>query len=120
GGVTRQVLLMNSDAALTFAPWRLCGGSGPLLPRKLRPAVFEDGEEGAGAEFFQRDAGGDGFLFRQRAAIDAAEEEIEQALAGGGIVEDRALQRCLRGLGDEVAQPRRRRRQALVEEAVGR
>ena len=40
--------------------------------------------EGAGADFFQREAGGEGFGFGDGSAGDAAEEEIQETLTGGG------------------------------------
>src|SRR5438552_477616 len=61
-----------------------------------------------------------GFLLRDRAGVDAAQEEVEQALAGGGVVEDVADQRRLRRLVDEVLEPRPGGVDALEEEAVQR
>src|SRR3981189_805919 len=81
-------------------------------------AVGEDLQEGAPAQLLERDAGDERLFLRECAAVDAAEEEVEQALAGGGVVEHVAHQRRLRGLADEVLQPLARRGQALEEEAV--
>ena len=52
------------------------------------------------------------------ARVQRAEEVVQQALAGGRVVEDVADQRGLRRLVDEVPQPIRGRREALEEEGV--
>src|SRR5207253_8855671 len=46
--------------------------------RLLSAPVVEDLEEGAAAEFLERQSGGERLLLLERAAIDAAEEEVEQ------------------------------------------
>ncbi len=57
---------------------------------------------------------------RERAAIDAPQEKIEQPLSGGRVIEHVAHQRGLRGFVDEISQTRRRRVQALEKERVYR
>ncbi len=62
---------------------------------------FEDFLEGAGADFLQTQAGGEGFGFGDGSAGDAAEQEVQQPLTGGGIVEDIAEKGGLGGFFDE-------------------
>jgi hypothetical protein len=57
--------------------------------------IVEDLHEAARAQFIQRQARRQRFLLRQRAAVDAADEVVEQALAGRGVVEDVADERGL-------------------------
>src|SRR5258706_2164025 len=110
----------------------------PALPLSLRPpraryghysdgllalpaAVLQDLDERAAAQLGGGQAAHlDGLGFRDRAAVPGAEEEIEQALAGRGVVEDVADEGRLSGLRDEVRQPRRRGFEAVEEERVER
>src|SRR4051812_45681329 len=57
-------------------------------------------------------------LFRDRPAVDGAQEVVEEALAGGGVVEDLADQRGLGGLMNEIAQAVGGGVEALQEEGV--
>src|SRR5437016_14465313 len=60
--------------------WTAVGARGLTLPS--RSAVLEDLEEAAAAELLERHAGGERLVLGQGAAVDAAEEEVEEALAG--------------------------------------
>src|SRR6185503_395155 len=59
-------------------------------------------------------------LLADGAAVDRAQEEVEQALPRRRVVEDVADERRLRRLGDEVGEPLRRRVEAVEEERVDR
>src|SRR5688572_12088462 len=77
----------------------------PTSALRLIPTVIEYFNERGGAKFLQGDAGSPcGFFGRDRAAVYCAEEEVKQALAGGGIVEDVADQGGAGGFFDEVAE----------------
>ena len=56
--------------------------------------------------------------FADRAAVQRAQEVVQQSLSGRGVVEDVADERGLRGLGDEVAEPLGRRVEPFEEERV--
>ena len=86
------------------------------LDRFLVRPILHDLDERAPVQFLQRDAGGHGLGFGDGAAGDAAQEEVEQALAGGGVIEHVAAERGL-GCGvDEAVQPPAGVVQALQEE----
>ena len=55
-------------------------------------AAFQYFEEGAGTDLFQGESGEGDFVLVNGAGIEGAEEEIEEALASGGIVENVAVQ----------------------------
>src|SRR5438067_2367375 len=57
---------------------------------------------------------------RRVVVVKSAQEVVEQALAGGGIVEDIAHERCLSGLLNKITQANRRRAQTFQEERIDR
>src|SRR5688572_5537082 len=65
-------------------------------------ARLQDLHERPPPQLVHRQPGGQGLFLREGAAVDAAQEEVEQALAGGGVVEDVADQSRLGRLGHEV------------------
>src|SRR5215204_3587472 len=66
--------------------------------------VLEDAHEGPSTELVGRHARhADGLVLRQRTAVDGAEEEVEQALAGCRVVEHVADERRLSRALHEVA-----------------
>src|SRR4030095_1472182 len=98
--------------------WR---GSRPASARLLGAPAAQDGDERAAAKLVEgQGAALGGVRLRERAAAHGAQEVIEQALAGGGVVEDVTDQRRLRRLADEVAQPLGGRVEALEKEGVER
>src|SRR5260221_6441983 len=82
------------------------------------PPPFHDLHERPAAQLVECEAGGQRFILRDRAAVQCAKEVVEQALAGGGVVEDIADERGLSCLLDEVVEPVRGRFQSLEEERV--
>ena len=72
------------------------------------------------AQLLEREARRERLLLGERAAVHAAQEVVEQALAGRGVVEDVADERRLAGLLDEVAQALGRGGEAFEEEGVDR
>src|SRR3954465_9010423 len=96
--------------------WNTCcdahlAGRARLL--RLRAARRHDLDEGLAADLVERQPGRQRLLLGDGAARDAAQEVVEQALAGGRVVEHVADQGRLRGLVDEVAQPLGRRPEAV-------
>src|ERR1043165_9413867 len=85
-----------------------------------RPPGGHDLDERFAADLVEREPGRKRFLLGDRAARDAAQEVVEQALAGRRVVEHVADQGRLGGLVDEVAQPLGRRGEAVEEERVDR
>ena len=77
-----------------------------------------DLQEGTGAEFGESQAGGFGFLFGEGSAAQSTEEVVEEALAGGGIVEHVSDEGGLGGFLDEVLETRGGDRQAFEKERV--
>ena len=75
-----------------------------IAPLILFSPALKNFQERARAQFLERQTGGERFLFCDRAASESAQEEIEQALAGRGIVEDVAKQRGKRGFFDKCFQ----------------
>src|SRR5262245_25053856 len=75
----------------------------PSTPRKkqspyqLASAVFQDLDEGAPSQLLEREARSQHLLLRDRPARDAAQEKVQEALPGGGVVEDVPHERGLRG-----------------------
>lgn len=68
-------------------------------------ASFEDLEERAGLQFFEGQRGGGGdFFLGHGARIDRLEEEVQEALAGGGVVEDVSNEGRLSSFLHEVLQ----------------
>src|SRR5215210_3954427 len=86
----------------------------------LSPAALQDPDEAARAQLVERESGRERLLFRQRAAVHPAQEIIEEALAGRGVVEDVAHQRRLSGLGHEVLEALGRGGESFEEEGVDR
>src|SRR6202011_2984175 len=68
------------------------------------PPPLQDLHERAAAQLLQREAGGQRLLLGDGAAVERAEEVVEEALTGRGVIEDVADQRGLPRLFDEVAQ----------------
>src|SRR3954453_5372161 len=88
---------------------------------KLRAApALQNLHERAAAELVEREPRRERFFLRDRAAVEGAEEVVQQALARRGVVEDVADERRLAGLLDEIAEALRRGRESLEEEAVDR
>src|ERR1043165_1446081 len=87
-------------------------GSGRRPPRR------HDLHERLAADLVEGEPGGERLLLGDRAAGDAAQEVVEQALAGRGVVEHVADQGGLRRLVDEVLEALRGGREAIEEEAV--
>src|ERR1700722_15955246 len=83
-------------------------------------AAFHDFQERSTAQFVDGEPGCRRFLLRESAAIQAAQQEIEQALAGGGIVEHVAHQSGLGGLTDKVSQAGGSRIKALQKKRKDR
>src|SRR5437764_3948101 len=90
-----------------------------LLGRAL-PPVLRDPREAPAAQLLEGDAGRQRFFLAERAAARAAQEEVEQPLAGRRVVEGVAGERRLPEPGDEVAQPLARAGEAFEEEGVER
>src|ERR1051325_11744952 len=99
-------------SATTARGIRRCGciasakpATGAASPGSCSATSLQNLHERSRAQLVQREAGRQGLVFRQRAAVDAADEIVEQALPGRGVVEDIADQRGLSRLLHEIAQP---------------
>ena len=79
---------------------------------------FEDFLEGAGAEFFKGKTGRKGLRFGNCAASDTPQKEIEEALTGGGVIENITKQGGLGGFLHETLEASRGSGQGSEEEAI--
>src|SRR5215204_7763868 len=83
------------------------------------PPVLQNLDEGAGAQFVGREpAQARGLRLGESAAVDRAQEVVEQTLTRRRVVEHVADERGARGLLDKVAQTLRGRPEAFEEEGV--
>src|ERR671926_409816 len=81
-------------------------------------SAFENSDERAGAEFFEREAGQpQSFLFGERTGVEGAQEVVKEALTRR-VVEDVANEGSLGGLLDEVAQALRGGVEPFEEEGI--
>jgi len=84
------------------------------------PAIARDGGEAPPAQLVQGDSGRERLLLAQRPAGRPAQEEVEESLPRGRVVEGVARERRLAELADEVAQPLGRAGEPFEEERVQR
>src|SRR5215510_3063908 len=91
-------MLSSPRTMMQTPPMTRSSGLPPLPPR------LQDLHERPAAQLLEREAGRERLLLGERARVDAAQEEVEQALAGRRVVEDVAEQRGLGGLLDERLQ----------------
>ena len=84
------------------------------------PPPLEDLQERAALDLFDAQARARGLVGGEGPAEEAAQEEVEQALSGRGVVEDLAEESGLRGLLGEGMKATRGGIEALEEERVDR
>src|SRR5258708_27747049 len=82
------------------------------------PPPFHDLHERPAAQLVECETRRQRLILRDRAAVQCAKEVVEQALAGGGVVEDIADECGLSRLLDEVVKTVRGRFQSFEEKRV--
>src|SRR5580700_7328649 len=98
-----------SPAFFLLAAQRKTAGEtpAPQKPAFLLCAIFQDFQKRPVMQLFNCNSGQAFRLrFADRSAIDRAQEEIQQALAGGGVVEHVADERGLRRFLDKILEAR--------------
>ena len=99
-----------------------------MLIRGIRGLYFEcssapteeDFQKRARADFLERETGGERFLLGDGAAGDAAQKEVQEALARRRVVEDIAVKRRERRLFDKRFEPAGSRGQSFEEKRIDR
>src|SRR5262249_16419665 len=92
-------------------------GSSPLAGSEARAPGGEDLRERAELHLVARQPGARDLVEVDRAAVERAQEVVEQTLAGGRVIEDLTDQRRLRRFLDEVAQALGRLAEAFAKES---